>query len=605
MCLKILINAWSLFYFMTRVAVLEEDRCINGDGCSYICGEVCPVNRAGKDCITLNKETNRPIISEELCIGCNICVIKCPVSCIYIENLVQELNEPPVQRFGENSFRVYRLPIIKKGEVVGIIGQNGIGKTTILKILAGQLIPNLGNYNEEADYEKVINFFKGKELQNYFNSLKDSSQKVSFKPQNITSIPQAFKGKVKDLLEKVDERKKLEEVSKILNIEKILDRNLKDLSGGELQRVAIAAASLKEADFYAFDEPTSYLDIKERLNSASLMRSLAEEGKSVVVIEHDLAVLDYLSDQVHLLYGKKSAYGIVSNPKSVKNGINEFLNGFVKDENVRFRRKELKFEVKPSTDYKQKTIKANYPVLKKSFKSFSLEVEAGDLREAEVLGIMGPNAIGKTTFVKMLAGAEKPDKGSIDFSLKVSYKPQYITPEKGITVRDFIDSQEIDSTVFKNEVDRRLDISALENHKLEELSGGELQKIAVGLALSRESDLVLLDEPTAFVDIEDRLKMADTIRSVTDVKDKICMVVDHDILFQDYVSDRLIIFNGEPSINGKAGKAVSMHEGMNSFLKDMNISFRRDPQTGRPRANKLDSQLDQEQKKKGEYFYAV
>lgn len=591
---------------MTRIAVLEEDRCINGSGCSYICGNVCPVNRSGKDCITLNEETDRPIISEDLCIGCNICVIKCPVSCIYIENLVQELNEEPVQRFGENSFRVYGLPTIKQGVVTGIIGQNGIGKTTILKILAGQLIPNLGDYENKADYGKVINFFKGKELQNYFSSLKDSSLKVSFKPQNITDIPKAFKGKVNDLLEKANERKQLDQITKTLNLKKILDRDLKDLSGGELQRVAIAATCLKDADFYAFDEPTSYLDIKERLNSAQLLRELAELGKSVVVIEHDLAVLDYLSDNVHLLYGKKSAYGIVSNPKSVKNGINEFLDGYVKSENVRFRRKELKFEVKPSTDYKNKKVKTEYPSIKKSFDSFLLEIEGGNLRKAEVLGIMGPNAIGKTTFVKMLAGIEKPDKGSIDFSLKVSYKPQYLVPEKGIRVGEFIDQQDIDKTLFKNEIDRRLSITDFENHLLEELSGGELQKISVAMALARnDSDLVLLDEPTAFVDIEDRLKMADTIRSVVDSKDKIAMVVDHDILFQDYVSDRLIIFSGNPSVKGYAGQAVSMHKGMNSFLKDMKISFRRDPQTGRPRANKLDSQLDKDQKKRGEYFYSV
>src|SRR3989338_5951745 len=190
---------------MVRVAVLESDRCINGDGCNYICGNVCPVNRAGKECITLPEEEigssgkeakiRVPIISEELCIGCNICVLKCPVDCIYIENLVQELKEPPVHRFGENAFRVYRLPNAKKGEVVGIIGRNGIGKSTILKILSGQLSPNLGEYGKNAkaiksgenqshgvdnsnvhakagyakaeqNYDQVIEFFRGKELQN-------------------------------------------------------------------------------------------------------------------------------------------------------------------------------------------------------------------------------------------------------------------------------------------------------------------------------------------------------------------------------------------------------------------------------------------------------
>ncbi len=598
---------------MARVAVLEHDRCINGDGCNYICGNVCPVNRAGKECIVLpeqeqgssGKQAARlvPIISEELCIGCNICVIKCPVDCIYIENTVQELTEPPVQRFGENAFRIYRLPHIKKGGVVGLIGANGIGKSTILKILSGQLIPNLGNYSKEADYASVMDFFRGREMQAYFKSLSDSSLKVSFKPQNVTEIPKAAKGKVRDLLSKAG---KLDpSVAKSLSLEKILDRDISDLSGGELQKVAIAAACAKDADFYAFDEPTSFLDVRERLNAAKIIRAVAEKGKSVMVIEHDLAVLDYLSDYIHLLYGKKSAYGIVSHPKSVRNGINEFLSGFVKDENVRFRKEELKFAIKPSTDYAKKAIIAHYPRMEKSFGPFSLEVEAGELRESEVLGILGPNGIGKTTFVKMLAGQEKPaGGGKVDLSLRVSYKPQYISAQENTMVGDFVDSQDIDKALFKSEVDKRLRISELQHHRLDELSGGELQKVAVGMALARSgSDIILLDEPSAFVDVEDRLNMADAIKSVAESGKKICMVVDHDILFQDYVSDRLIVFGGEPSVRGFAGKAVPMREGMNTFLKGMGVSFRRDHETGRPRANKEGSQLDSAQKKSGEYYY--
>ncbi|PIN85008.1 MAG: ribosome biogenesis/translation initiation ATPase RLI [Candidatus Diapherotrites archaeon CG11_big_fil_rev_8_21_14_0_20_37_9] len=589
---------------MVRIAVVEKDRCINEIGCDFICGKVCPVNRTGKECISLD-EKQRPVVSEDLCIGCNLCVIKCPVDCVYIENLVQELSENPVHRYGENEFRFYRIPVVKKGEIVGLIGRNGIGKSSIVKIISGHIIPNLGDYKGEASYDTVIKFFKGKEQQNFFTALRDSVLKVSYKPQNITDIPKAFKGKVKDLLLKVGSGNNIEKIASELSLGKILSREISTLSGGELQRVAIAAAALKEADIYTFDEPTSYLDIRERLKMARLMRELAESGKGVVVIEHDLAVLDYLSDYVHLLYGKKSVYGITSNPKSVRNGINEFLDGYVKDENVRFRKKELKFEVKPSSDYKKKRVLGTYPDLKKKLGSFSLEVKGGDLRAAEVLGIMGPNGIGKTTFVRLLAGAEKPDSGEIDFSFNVSYKPQYLDPEKGVLVSDFLASQDYDVSIFKNEIDRRLAITELENHRLDELSGGELQKVAVGLALARESDLVLLDEPTAFVDIEDRLNMADAIRSVIDIKNKICMCVDHDILFQDYVSDRLIIFDGEPAVKGIANAAVSMHDGMNAFLGDMGITFRRDPQTGRPRANKAGSQLDQQQKKKGEYYYSM
>ena len=107
------------------------------------------------------------------------------------------------------------------------------------------------------------------------------------------------------------------------------------------------------------------------------------------------------------------------------------------------------------------------------------------------------------------------------------------------------------------------------------------------------------------IDVEDRLRVADAIKSVVDVREKIAMVVDHDILFQDYVSDRLMVFEGEPGRKGLGKAPVAMHEGMNSFLKSMGTSFRRDTATGRPRANKENSVKDKEQKKKGEYYYAL
>ncbi len=609
---------------MPRVAVVELDRCVNGTACDFLCANVCPVNRAGKECIVLGGQNqgmpgpvqisgaqmNKPIISEDLCIGCNICVLKCPVDCIYIENLVQELSEPPSHRFGYNAFRIYRLPSVKAGQVVGLIGRNGIGKSTILKILAGQIVPNLGDYaNRKSDYDSVIKFFRGKEIQSYFTCLNDKGVRVSYKPQVITDIPKVHIGEVEGLLKKAAGQEKAADfdfVVRQLSLQKILGRSLPDLSGGELQRVAIAAACLKDADFYAFDEPTSYLDIRERLNAAKMIRGLAEMGKSVVVIEHDLAVLDYMSDYVNLLYGKKSAYGIVSNVKGVRNGINEFLDGKVKDENVRFRKEELRFDPKPPADYRKKNVIATYQHMKKTLGPFSLEVSPGDLREGEVLGIMGPNGIGKTTFVKMLAGVEKPDVGALEFKMKASYKPQYLTPEPAITMEQFLAKQDIDRALFRNEVDRRLAITELQHHRLDELSGGELQKVAVGVALTHSgADMVLLDEPTAFVDIEDRLNMAEAIRSVISSRKKVCMVVDHDLLFQDHVSDRLIIFEGEPSMHGVAQAPMQMREGMNHFLRHIQVTYRRDHETGRPRANKPGSQLDEEQKRSGEYYYAT
>ena len=586
-----------------RIAVIDKDKCINGEGCDWICGHVCPVNRTGKECIVLGEEDNKPVINELLCIGCMICVHKCPVNCIDVVNLPSELKEKPLHQYGKNTFRLYRLPNPKAKDVVGIIGRNGIGKTTALNIIAGKLVPNLGDFGQEAAYEKVIDFFKGKEVQAFFEKLKKGRVGIALKPQNVDLIAKKFKGKVGELLKKVDERKKLRDVAKEMNLSHLLEHDLKDLSGGELQRLAIAATLLKEAEVYAFDEPSSYLDVKERLHISKALRQLAEEGRSVIVIEHDLAVLDYLSDYIHIVFGKEGVFGVASNVKSVRNGINEFLEGYIKDENIRFRDKEIKFEVKPPTEEIKRTVINSYPALEKKFKAFALKTEAGELKEGEVIGVLGPNAIGKTTFVKMLAGVLKADKGKVDFKGTVAYKPQYLTPEKGKTVRELLSGKGLDQEFYKNELRRRLDIDILEESELDKLSGGELQRAAVAFTLSQEADIYLLDEPSAFLDIEQRLHAANAIRNLADKKGKVVMVVDHDILFQDYVSDRLMVFEGEPGKKGLAGKAVSMKEGMNRFLKMQDVTYRRDPQTGRPRANKPGSVKDQEQKKSGNYYY--
>ena len=120
-----------------------------------------------------------------------------------------------------------------------------------------------------------------------------------------------------------------------------LDRSLTELSGGELQRLAVAVAAVKDADYYFFDEPSSYNDIYQRLAVARVIHDLAKAGRSVMVVEHDIGLLDYLSDYIHILYGEPGAYGIVSTLQGTKLGINSFLEGFLPSENIRFREKAI------------------------------------------------------------------------------------------------------------------------------------------------------------------------------------------------------------------------------------------------------------------------
>jgi len=585
-----------------RVAVIDYDLC-NFDKCgNYLCERVCPVNRMKKECIK-HELGKKPQISEELCTGCLLCEKKCPFKAISIINLSLDLKEP-VHQYGQNSFRLYRLPVPREKSILGLLGENGCGKTTCVNILSGKIIPNFGDFSKAAEKSAVLEHYKGKEIQAFFKRLYAGEFRLALKQQNITELSQSSES-LKEFLKKTGASAgKIKEISEKLSLEKIGERKLSQLSGGELQRAAIAAAILQDAGIYFFDEPSNYLDVSERLKMAGLLKELALE-KSIIVVEHDLAVLDYLSDYVQLFFGKAGAYGVISAQKAVKNGINEFLEGFIKDENLKFRPSELKFEVKPPQEIAKARTILEYPALEKKLGSFSLKASAGTVREAEVLGILGPNAIGKTTFVKMLAGLLKADNEETELKLKVSYKPQYISAENSSPVRELFRAEGIDQELFNSEIKRRLDIEALLEKPIDKLSGGELQRVAIALCLARKNtDLYLLDEPSAFLDVEQRLQAASCIRRIVDSRKKAAFVVDHDILFQDFVSNRIIVFEGIPGSEGKALEPKSMREGMNAFLKAQGITMRRDPETGRPRINKKGSVLDQEQKKSGEYYYS-
>ena len=589
-----------------RVAVLDKELC-QPRKCGLECIKYCPVNKSGADCIVLNEETKKAQIDEDICNGCGICVKVCPFDAITIVNLASELSTDKVHQYGINSFRLYKLPTPKKGEVVGLLGRNGMGKSTVVNILSGSLKPNLGNFSEPPEWDDILKFYKGTELKSHFEEIKNDNIRASIKPQQVHNVVNAFDGTGKELLEKYDERGVAGEMIQKLGLDNSIGQNLNELSGGELQRLAVAVSASKDADFYFFDEPSSYNDVFQRAGVAKVIHSLAELGKSVMVVEHDLTLLDYLSDYIEVLYGVPAAYGIVSNVLSTKVGINAFLDGYLASENVRFRDKKFTFDASTATDeIQQGDVIVSYPKLEKKYSAFSVSIEPGEVRKGDLLGVMGANALGKTTLMKMIAGVEKPDSGSIDKKIKISYKPQYLTNDidmEVITMLDKANDGSIEDSTEEEQIIEPLKIKKLYNKSMKNLSGGELQKVAVAICLLQKADLYALDEPSAFLDVEDRIAVGKFLQKFCRSFGKSAIVIDHDLQLMDLVSDSMVIFEGVSSVKGYATSPLPKIDAMNRFLKSLDITFRRDEKSRRPRVNKDGSRLDKDQKSNQNYYY--
>jgi len=607
----------------------------------------------GKECITVDNATKTIKIYENACAACLNRAKRCPGDAAKVIKLPSNLTTDTTHQYGPNSFKLHGLPMPRAGQVLGMLGCNGTGKSTALNILSGKLKPNLGQFDSPPTWAEITKYYRGSDLQNYFKLLLEDKLKVSVKPQLDQDYVKALTGrKVGDLIAESDERGCGEPLLRDLDLLHLLDREVQVLSGGEVQRLAIALAVMADANVYMFDEATSFLDVRQRIKATEVIRSLvageqgANDPKYVLVVEHDLAVLDFMSDFIHCLYGEPGCYGVVTKRAGLRNGINNFLHGYIPAENMRFRAEALHFKVSQSTTAELKELGLGgveaetkvglreYPAMTKTLtseeqtSSFTLHVEAGAFTDAQVIGLMGENGTGKTTYLQMLAGLHdkevKPDTKDagegeksydcepislLGMGVTMSYKRQDYAPKfrrYTKTVRELFERNlqvAFTDTLFKLFVIKPLRIEELMDLTVATLSGGELQRLAITVCLGTPAMVYLIDEPSAGLDCEQRVIVAKVIkRWIVSHLQRTCFVIEHDCLMMSALADRMILFSGEPGVETTAHTPSSTQDGFNNFLRILDVTFRRDPCTYRPRINKPSSIKDREQKTAGMYY---
>ncbi|KAJ1600176.1 hypothetical protein NDA14_003103 [Ustilago hordei] len=561
----------------TRIAIVNSDKC-KPKKCRQECKKSCPVVRMGRLCIEVTPTSKIAFISESLCIGCGICPKKCPFDAINIIKLPTNLENETTHRYSANSFKLHRLPTPRAGQVLGLVGTNGIGKSTALKILAGKQKPNLGRYDDPPDWQEILKYFRGSELQNFFTKVLEDNIKALIKPQYVDHIPRAIKGKasVTQLLDGKLEKDNKQMVIDMLDLKEVLERDVQQLS----------ASQCRPNDSLPSLDSNTY----------------------VIAVEHDLSVLDYLSDFICCLYGVPSVYGVVTVPSPVRDGINIFLDGYIPAENMRFREESLSFKISETAEDEvlDRTPKYVCPPMTKTLGNFSLNIEGGEFSDSEIIVFLGENGTGKTTFVKML-GKLEPDPGAKKPpQLNVSMKPQTIAPKFQGTVRMLLLKQIKAAFMhpqFQTDVVKPMSIEPIIDNDVQTLSGGELQRVALVLALGKPADIYLIDEPSAYLDSEQRIIASRVIKRFIIHSRKTAMIIEHDIIMATYLADRVIVYEGQPSVKATAKRPESLLTGMNSFLATLEVSMRRDPTNYRPRVNKFNSIKDKEQKAAGNYFF--
>jgi len=604
----------------SRIAIIDKDKC-KPKKCHHECKKICPVNSIGKLCIEIEEIAK---INTELCIGCGACVKKCPFNAIKIINIPKGIHKELVHSYGENLFKLYKLPLTKIGHITGIIGQNGCGKSTLIHILSNELIPNFGNDEFEFTRDDVLKNVRGTALQKYLTSSYNNKLKISLKHQDILTRLRDIKNKeitVGDILNKYNQVHNFDEIITQLDVRKIFDNKIKNISGGELQKLVcistIFKGTINKSDVFVFDEPTNYLDIEYRIKIANIIKNILDEDKYIFVVDHDLSILEFLADCVHIIHGEPGAFGIVATLSKASEAINNYFDGYIPADNMRFRDEPYKLNDIILDDLDNQLATTNlgnitYESCKIELDNFILNTKNIHINNTtNIIVILGKNGTGKSTYLNYIKSA-----GNYNVSYKKQVNDIKLDDNKNdnkITVRNYLYNEikhAMISSMFISDVINPLLINKLYNKKVKKLSGGEIQRLSIVLCLGKQTDIYLLDEPSASLDIEHRFNVIKVIKRFLIHNRKLGFIVEHDIFMAISLAkdknSKIIIFEEEKKEDVKRfctiTEPLDFEEGINKFLSSIDTTFRTDKVNRRPKINKYNSVLDKEQKMNNKYY---
>lgn len=436
---------------------------------------------------------------------------------------------------------------IEDGQFVVLCGESGCGKTTITRLIngliphyyegqmAGEVWVNGEKVSEQPLYDTaavVGSVFQNPRSQ-FFNV--DTTSEITFGCENLGQPEK-------------DIRERFAKTVRDFRLEKLMDRNIFHLSGGEKQKIACAGVSIMEPDVLVMDEPSSNLDAASILDLRKILAFWKSQGKTIIVSEHRLYYLRGLADRFIYL-----AEGQVSRDYSAA----EFEQLTEQQRsNMGLRTFALERLLPPVLPQQEKTALAlhNFRFAYKN-EPETLHIMDCEIPTNRIVGIIGNNGAGKSTFSRCFCGLEKrcgeivwngrkyrpKDRLSTCYMVMQEVNHQLFTES---VLDEVLISMEEENQERAEEILNRLDLLAFKDRHPMSLSGGQKQRVAIASAIASKRSILFFDEPTSGLDYRHMKEVANVLRQVSDAGITV-YVITHDLeLILDCCTDIIHLEDG-------------------------------------------------------------